>query len=170
MTQIREILLVIDMQPGYIDSCDKYSQAARNCGILLRQAVAAKRYIILVETSIESQLPTCEFLRKEVAEYPDVGIVSKTSSTSGGAKEIIQHLSDKDISYTRSKFLVCGVYFPGCVSAVVRGLWMERGQNISIIANACDSMFSIKEGRYGTDEAAASFRNVYGVSVDDRRF
>lgn len=122
------------MQPRFVEQNRYRKKIIKNVGHLVRGAKRDKVPIIFLELYPKAS-PTYPELTKLVGRYKKCRVIEKFAAD--GSKEVKR--ACKELGVAPKHFVVCGVYFIGCVKATVSGLHSRfKDARISIVKNATD--------------------------------
>ena len=134
-------LIIIDMQEYFDAACDYRTQMA--CRKAIRKAMKDDAAILLVE--YRGCGKTAATLAGLLDGYKNAHVVKK--SNDDGGKEVVRKLRREKLP--RGTIRVCGVNTDACVEDTVRGIMRnmrKRTPEIQVLANACNSNYSHREG------------------------
>jgi len=128
------VLVVVDMQPRYIEQNRKRSKIIKKVAHLIRGAKRDKVPVIFLELFPKNGKTYLE-LTAIIGRYKKCRIQEKTRA--GGSKQVFR--ACKELKINPKHFVVCGVYFIGCVKETVIGLHtIFQDARISVVKNATD--------------------------------
>ena len=131
------LLIVIDMQPAFLDSfkdTSKLETLLENISTQLRKAIQRGNWIVFVEFTGLNQSTDSKLL--EIVEYYDRVIILEKNQNDGSS-EIKEILSKFNINPSIMK--ICGVNTSACVVDTVLSLEKKftRIRHLSVLADSC---------------------------------